>query len=269
MVKRGLLVVSVALALWACGKDTVSTPDLATVTPTASGSATTASTDPTPAPTTTPPGRYDVSWQRNASWEITNHTLDTLYYTASWTDFDNQKLVRGTMDGNVASGTTGGGSFDKTCVQVDLTPLGGGKIFAFAFFDVDGKPFDPGTHPERVTACRPTPKPTPTPKTEPTPEPTPTPTPCPDPTPTPGPRACYYEVDCSLNAPGASSQVACQFLKQQRCELPPLLGAGGEWGNWFGQGPSHEQCKVTFPGYSNDHFQLVPGQSAEGCLSKH
>lgn len=81
----------------------------------------------------------------------------------------------------------------------------------------------------------------------------------------PPPAPCYYEVDCSVRA---SSNVACQLLKKARCEAQPPFGPAGEWANWFGQGEGHEQCRVAFPGWSNDHFQLNPGQSAEGCLDK-
>ena len=67
--------------------------------------------------------------------------------------------------------------------------------------------------------------------------------------------ACYYTVSGNI------------FTREFRCEAPWYLGgAGGDWGNWFGQ-PNH--CKVAYDGVSRSDFNLVPGQSAPGCLNKN
>lgn len=67
--------------------------------------------------------------------------------------------------------------------------------------------------------------------------------------------ACYYTVSGNI------------FTRAFRCEAPPFLGgAGGDWGNWFNQ-PNH--CKVPYDGVSRSDFNLVPGQSVPGCLTKN
>lgn len=157
------------------GGTTAPTPTAEQVvaTPTATGA-----TSPAAPATVTAPGTYEVVWGMNASWTLWNHTVETLYYTASWTDFDNQSLVRGSKGGEVASGKSSEGSFDKTCVQVDIYPLGSGKAIGFAFFDKNGRAFNPSSRPEKVKECgiQPTPQPTPTPRPTPTPTPSPSPT---------------------------------------------------------------------------------------------
>lgn len=166
---KKVMAVLTMVALAACGSGTTSGPSgveqpAQAAAPVAAPAVPVAVSSPT----------LEVQWSPNASWAITNNGDGTVFYTAQWTDFDNQALVRGSQDGDVKAGTTSRGSFDRGCAQVDLVPLGGGKIFAFAFFGKDGRTFDPGTHPERIAECRP--KPTPTP----TPTPFPTPTPCAD-----------------------------------------------------------------------------------------
>lgn len=72
--------------------------------------------------------------------------------------------------------------------------------------------------------------------------------PCECPAP-PEPDYCYYNISGS---PG---------FKFAFC-----LSTGGDWGNWNGQ---QNHCRYDFPGISSSFAQLTPGQSGNGCLSKH
>jgi hypothetical protein len=206
---RKLVAVGIIAVLTACGGGGPTVPTVSA--PEESGTAAapaTAAAVPAP-PAVEAEGKYEVTWGNNASWELRNTTRDTLYYTAQWTDFENQGLAREKRELNAAPGTTSHGSFDRTCVQVDLIA---GKIFAFAFFDKGGKPFNPSSKPEKVTEClsKPTPEPTPTPTPEPRPEPPPTPQPTPSPSPTPPPTCPVLEKSSSQTTISPSSDAAEQ-----------------------------------------------------------
>lgn len=261
--KKLIAVVCVAL-MAACGGGTIDTP---TAVEQPAQTAAAPAAQPVVTPVVESPDGILVRWSSNASWAVTNNTAGTLYYTAQWTDFDNQALVRGTWDGNVRPGTTSEGSFNRGCAQVDLVPLGGGKIFAFAFFDKQGRAFNPSYQPERVSECRPQPSPTPTPKPTPSPSPTPTPTPSPSPTPTPcptptpPPAVCKYTIDCGKQDSPVGQSTGHPNYCVNHSETAECTAGGGTV-----IGP---KCVTGLPGVSNKRWQLVPGQSDARCLSKH
>lgn len=201
-----------------------------------------------------------VQWSPNASWAITNNGDGTVFYTAQWTDFDNQALVRGFQDGNVRPDTTSEGSFNRGCAQVDLVPLGGGKIFAFAFFDKAGRVFNPSYQPERVSECRPQPTPSPTPKPTPSPTPSPSPTPTPCPTPTPPPAVCKYTIDCGKQDSPVGQSTGHPNYCVNHSEVAECTAGGGT--------VVGSKCVTGLPGVSNRRWQLVPGQSDARCLNK-
>jgi hypothetical protein len=200
---KKLVAVGIIAVLTACGGGGPTAPTVSA--PEGSGTAAapaTAAAVPAP-PAVEADGKYEVTWGNNASWELRNTTRDTLYYTAQWTDFENQGLAREKRELNAAPGTVSEGSFDRTCVQVDLIA---GKIFAFAFFDKGGKAFNPSSRPEKVAECLSRPKPTP----EPSPEPTPTPQPAPSPSPTPEPTCPVLAKSSAQAAINPSSDAAEQ-----------------------------------------------------------
>jgi hypothetical protein len=92
-------------------------------------------------------------------------------------------------------------------------------------------------------------------------DPPPPPPPCvgdecePTPPPPPPPGMCYYEVDCGCTSSSCDKEAKC-------------TAANGEWGNWYGQGDGHEQCRIEVPGISDWHFQLNKGKSDEACKNK-
>ena len=121
---KRLMTVAVMLVLAGCGGNGPTAPEVAVATP--------APVVAAAAPTVTPeavtaPGTYEVKWSDNASWELLNTTSETLYYTAQYTDFNDQSAVLGSRSLEAASGKVSQGSFSKSCVQVDLVS---GKIFA-------------------------------------------------------------------------------------------------------------------------------------------
>jgi len=120
---------------------------------------------------------------------------------------------------------------------------------------------EPCPSPSPTPTPSPSPSPEPTPSPSPSPEPSPSPSPTPSPEPTPDPQIlkfCYYEVAGNDNPKHGST-------KGERCE-----GEGGTWGAWYSNnGGDHEQCRIPFPGKAKNGFNLNPGQSADGCLSKH
>lgn len=258
---KKLMAVACLAVLAACGGGTT-VPD-----PPVPGSAGVVTVDgfPDAVPGATPqavaaPAGIDVRWGQSASWTIANGTSDTLRYTAQWTDFDNQVLVRGSLEGVVAPGKTSEGSFDRGCVQADL--VAGGRIFAFAYFDKAGRQFGPGTNPEKIAECRPqpTPSPSPTPTPTPTPTPSPSPTPTPCPTPTPKPVVCTYTIDCGKQDSPLVASTHANYCVQHSAEAECKAGGGTMVGN---------KCVTGLPGVSNRRWQLNPGQSDARCLDKH
>lgn len=65
----------------------------------------------------------------------------------------------------------------------------------------------------------------------------------------PPPNFCFYEVS--------------GFFKALDC-----LQEGGQWENWDNEFHNNH-CRVPFPGTTDRDFQLTPGQSDNGCKSKH
>ena len=252
---KKLMAVACLAVLAACGGGSTSGPSSVEQPATVAAAPATAPAAPQ---TVTAPGGIDVRWGQSASWVLTNGSADTLRYTAQWTDFDNQALVRGSLDGVVAPGKTSEGSFDRGCAQVDL--VAGNGIFAFAFFDKAGRAFDPGTHPERIAECRPQPTPKPSPSPTPTPTPTPSPTPTPCPTPTPKPVVCTYTIDCGKQDSPLAASTHANYCVQHSAEAECVVGGGAMTGS---------KCVTGLPGVSNLRWQLTPGQSDARCLNKH
>ncbi len=124
-------------------------------------------------------------------------------------------------------------------------------------------------------ACAPTPTPfpcvpgvggnCPNPQPTPTPEPSPTPPgciagePCPCttggvdcPEPKPSPTPPTFEQYCYYNVPGSDGK--------EQCMAQPGYVSWNEL---------NHLCALDYPGIALKGFNLNPGQSAEGCLSKH
>jgi hypothetical protein len=186
-------------------------------------------------------------------------------FTAYYTSFDNQSLPLGSKGPVIRNtGDTWDETFGKTCIQVDLTYGNPGDApFLAGYID------DKGNVVGRITdeirkACTPVVPPCRGEQCYPTPNPSPTPTPQPSPTPTPAPQYCYYEVDCGNQLKSfLTVTTACpDTTKKALCEQK-----NGEWAKWISQGKEH--CRIALPGVSLGNFQLTPGQSAPGCLSKH
>lgn len=154
------------LAVTACNSTSVDTPTSNSVPePVASTSA------PTPAPAPSPtPGAggggeanngYEIEFGDNASFSVKNTTDIGQAYRAYTTSFDNQELETAfRVSGTVPPNESWGDSFNAQCVQLDITqhgvaglPLKGGA----AFYDKNGKQFNPSRNPEKVTECRTTP----------------------------------------------------------------------------------------------------------------
>jgi hypothetical protein len=234
--------------------------------------------------TVTPVGPQDgAGWKASfftgAGWQVTNTSGIGQSYRAYTTSFDNQNAETAYREsGTVPDGVTWAGTFNATCVQLDLTQDGpGGRPFAFAYFDKNGKEFDPhygtgladcrkGTPtppPCRGEQCEPTPQPTPTPTPEPTPSPSPTPTPSPSPSPSPDPALCYYKISKGSEA---DKEKQCEATNIGTQQLPIF----GVWLNFDYVDPSlQNHCRFPLPGISDKDFQLTPGKSDESCLDKH
>lgn len=162
-----------------------------------------------------------------------------------------------------------GGNF-----EIDLQTPAGTVAWKHVIFDPCPEP----TPTPPTATPTPTPEPTPTPTPEPTPTPTPEPTPTPSPTPEPG--QCYYRVSCGITF---SHGTSCTDQNQQDiCESTRscvggvkvgIFCVGGHWvsGIWrnFGEASLMNHCQFPVPGVSLDNFQLNPGKSDAGCLSKN
>jgi hypothetical protein len=126
-----------------------------------------------------------------AGWVVKNTSPASSTMTAYYTSFDDQSKALAFQTVVVGKGTYFEGSFNKTCVQVDISYSGpGGRPFLFGFINHEGKKV-PASQIDRAACApkrEPTPEPTPTPT--PSPEPTPTPTPTPEPTPPPPSDVC-------------------------------------------------------------------------------
>lgn len=160
---RAAMAACIVSSLAACGGDSISNPTSEAPIPVAQATPAPAAT-PTPAPQTAPgeenPG-YLIEFENNAGFKVTNKTTIGQEYRAYITSFDNQELeLAFKVSGTVPPDESWGGSFNATCVQLDITqhgvaglPLKGGA----AFFDKNGKQFNPSRSPEKVTECRTTP----------------------------------------------------------------------------------------------------------------
>jgi len=165
---KAAMAACVVSSLAACGGDSVTNipvsenpAPVAVATPAPAPAAT-----PTPAPQTAPgeenPG-YAIEFENNAGFKVTNKTDIRQEYRAYTTSFDNQSAELAhqlSLPPGVPPGESWGGSFNATCVQLDITqhgyaglPLKGGA----AYFDKDGRQFNPSRSPEKVTECRTTP----------------------------------------------------------------------------------------------------------------
>jgi len=214
-------------------------------------------------PTPTPEVRVQF-WEGgilpNAGWDVKNIGPQTESWTAYYTSFDNQSLALGSQQTTINRGDSFRGSFNKTCVQVDVTQGGPGDTpFLAGFIDHNGKVVRANQIDReackpvvRVPDPEPTPLPSPSPTPTPTPSPSPTPTPGPSPSPTPAPQYCYYEIS------GKPED------KSEKCAAEQ-----GQWSSWYNeQNHDHEQCRLTYPGIAKKSFNLNSGQSAVGCLKK-
>lgn len=153
---------------------------------------------PSQQPAAPPKSDVLVVYSSYAGYAVTNLSGKPQQYRAYITSFDDQSHeLAFAVSGDVQQAHEWAGTFNRACVQLDLTQAGvAGTPFAYTYFDINGKEFTPSRTPEKVRECQPRPQPTPTPQPqcdgdcEPTPQPTPTPTPSPSPTPTP-PAICH------------------------------------------------------------------------------
>lgn len=163
----------------ACGSNgpTVSGPDPVTVSaPEPTSVAPVAVTPKSVVPGT---GAFSVTYFQNAGFQVTNLSGESKNYYAYYTSFDNQTTALGVINGlYTKNGKDFTGSFNKTCVQLDLTEEAtvvggpGGRAFAYAYFDKQGKEISNANRAEKIAECRtPDPQPTPEPSPSPSPEP--------------------------------------------------------------------------------------------------
>lgn len=136
----GLYIGAVLAISIACGGGSVTTPnepqkDVANV-----------STPPAvqpnpPTPFSAPAG---AEWEGKVgefgSWTVTNRTSSPQPYTAYYTDFDNQAKVLGQKSGTFQPNDSFTGTFNKSCIQVDVTQgAAGAPPFLYGFIDHEGK----------------------------------------------------------------------------------------------------------------------------------
>lgn len=257
--KKSYAVLALMLTLGACSQGSLPTTD---PLPTFEAPSTPTATVNAPQPIT-PPKSVEVVFYRNAGFYVKGGEGGVVY--AYITSFDDQRTAIAVKKGKDSRFE---GTFDKTCVQLDITGeqtfVGsvGGRPFAYAYFGKNGKELGPSEYAAGISECRIQPPP---PPRDPDPQPTPTPTPTPSPTPTPG--LCYYRVSCGQSA----HETHCTDRDQQElCEAAIVFG-GTDHGVWlnFGEQALQNHCRFNEPGVSKLNFQLNPGQSAKGCLSKH
>ena len=240
---------------------------------------------PSQQPATAPKSDVLVVYSSYAGYAVTNLSGKPQQYRAYITSFDDQSHeLAFAVSGDVQQAHEWAGTFNRACVQLDLTQAGvAGTPFAYTYFDINGKEFTPSRTPEKVRECQPKPQPTPTPKPqcdgdcEPTPQPTPTPTPSPSPsptptpspspTPTPDPGKCYYRVSCGVSV-GTHGSSCTDSNQEFICEHTYSGPNAGIWRN-FGPQNLQNHCEFPVPGVSLLNFQLNPGQSARGCLNKN
>ena len=81
---------------------------------------------------------------------------------------------------------------------------------------------------------------------------------------------CYYRVSCGEQSPIATSTRECTDQAQQSiCEAAVgLAGDNGIWRN-FGDAQLLNHCQFNLLGYSDNDFQLNPGQSHQDCVNKN
>jgi hypothetical protein len=139
----GAVLVSYAFYTSGCGgTGTVSGP----TNPTTGAPAPVASVA-TPVPSTPtvvqPPGEgggVTVTFGNNASWDVANNNGFTSEFWAYWTDFDNQDLARDVKHAIIQNGDHFIDTFDRGCLQLDITQYGpGGLPIAAAYYDQNGK----------------------------------------------------------------------------------------------------------------------------------
>jgi len=190
-----------------------------------------------------------------AGWDVKNVGPQKETWTAYYTSLDNQSLPLGSTKTTINRGDSFRGTFNKPCVQVDITQGGPGDTpFLAGFIDHNGKV----VRASQIDREKCNPKP-PCRSEQCDPTPYPTPTPSPSPTPTPPVGLCYYRVSC-----GVSFSNSCTDHSQQLiCE-----NKQGIWINFDGN-VLDNHCKFNVPGVSLSNFQLNPGQSAQGCLNKN
>lgn len=214
----------------------------------------------TPQPIAQPLSGADCWVGNYGSYHYGNTGSDPSLAVAYWTDFDDQELVRGFQPAGgpvlIAAGGSFDGSFNKTCIQVDVSGVVGGIPYCAGFIDQDGKrvakideairractPQTPTPQPTPSPEPSPEPTPSPTPSPSPSPSPTPTPSPTPSPSPTPEPTVgCYYNVpDNGAN----DGKVTCEAT-------PGFL-------SW---NPQNHLCQIAAPGWCDKDFKLNKGQS--------
>jgi len=176
---KKMLAAFAAMTIVSCSNGTLSGPDKVEE-PVASANSSSGGAQ-TPQPVLPPAASgFDVSFATNATWTVVNNNDIPAALSAFITNFDDQNTPIAPIQYKEVPGhSTWGGSFNKTCVQLDIDQPGV-KLVAAAFFDKNGREFIPSRNPEKVTECRtPTPEPTPTPRPSPSPSPSPSPTPDP------------------------------------------------------------------------------------------
>lgn len=192
----------VLASLIACG----GTSKLPTETVEVSGPVATAPepSSPTPPATNPPSVSFEGRILPRAGWEVQNTSGSLSCWTAYLTSFDDQgTAIASSGQTCTQPGDWFRGSFDRTCVQIDLTygtvvvGLSNGAPHPFLAGFINGygnvvraSQARDGCGPTSTPTPEPTPTPTPTPTPSPTPTPTPSPTPTPTPSPTPTPTPC-------------------------------------------------------------------------------
>ncbi len=139
---------------------------------------------------------FDVNFSTFASFSVKNTGTSTRAVYAYITSFDNQSLALDSRTTTVKGGNTFSGSFNATCVQLDLSTeaVGGRPDIGFAYFDKQGKEISNANREEKIAECR---------RGTPTPEPSPTTTPqC-------EPSFSYRSVETTI----ASEYGACSIIE--------------------------------------------------------
>jgi hypothetical protein len=112
----------------------------------------------TPAPVN-PAVSAGAEWEGSigafGSWSVKNLTQSKQSYTAYYTDFDNQSKSLGSKTGTFQPQDVFSGSFEKTCIQVDVTQgPAGTSPFLFGYINKAGQVVKSITAADRL-ACAP------------------------------------------------------------------------------------------------------------------